>query len=306
MRKCVFALTLVLSSCAVAGVGGVVVKGALKTWDEIAKIALQASGRATSKEAISTASKTLKTATEAYGDDVANAAMKGGIEVAEQSAKSAGRFVAVIQKAGEASPEALRALARQADDAIRYTAKYGDDVLVLNDKVPGIFSRVVLAVEKGGVKNPTRAIRAIASLPAEDIPRVIGAIEKNPGVSKSFIEGVEKGGRAFVDKVFALNGTQILAGTVGTAAIIGAIRATAPLAAEGNAVDTQTELAVDIMKESSPEEKTKFAELWTSMTNKNREGWIRVAAICGIVLAVFAGIALILFVVRRRRNDHAA
>lgn len=303
MRKCVFVLTFVLSSCAVAGVGGVVVKGALKTWDEIAKVALQASGRATSKEAISAASKTLKTATEAYGDDVAKAAMKGGIEVAEQSAKSAGRFVAVIQKAGEASsPEALRALARQADDAMRYTAKYGDDVLVLNDKVPGIFSRGVLAVEKGGVKNPTMAIRAIASLPAEDIPRVIGAIEKNPGVSKSLIEGVEKGGKAFVDKVFALNGTQILAGTVGTAAIIGAIRATAPLAAEGDAVNTQTELAVDIMKESSPEEKTKFAELWTSMTNKSREGWIRVAAICGIVLAVSAGIALILFVVRRKKK----
>ena len=306
MRKNVFALILTLSTCVMAGVGGVVVKGTLKTWDEIAKIALKASGRATSEEAVAVASKTLKTATEAYGDDVARAAMKGGMEVAEQSAKSAGRFVAVIQKAGKASPEALRALAHHADDAIKYTAKYGDEVLILNDKVPGIFSRGVLAVEKGGVKNPTRAIRAIANLPAEDIPRAIGAIEKNPGVAREFIEGIEKGGKIFLDRVFALNGKQILAGTVGAATIIGTIRATAPLAAEGDAVNAQTELAVDVMKESSPEEKTKFAELWTSMTNKNREGWVRVAATCGIVLAVSAGIALILFVIRRRRNDHAA
>lgn len=309
MRKCVFALTFALSACAMAGVGGVVIKGALKTWDEIAKVALKASGRATSKEAVAAASKTLEVATEKYGDDVAKAAMKGGMEVAEQSAKSAGRFVAVIQKAGKASPEALRALAHHADDAIRYTAKYGDDVLLLNDKVPGIFSRGVVAIEKSGVKSPSGALKAISKLPAEDIPRAIGAIEKNPGVAKEFIEGIEKGGKTFVERVFALNGKQILAGTVGAATIIGTIRATAPLAAEGNAIDAQTEITKDVIEDADEKDRLGFVTDVNRTTNKNREAvgdairdFIGKQGIGWLVLAVFAGVALVLFVVMRRKK----
>ena len=199
-------ITASLAICSEAGVGGVVVKGTVKTWDEIAAIALKASGRATSKEAVATASKTVKVATEKYGDDVAMAAMKGGVEVAEQTAKNGGRFFAVVQKTGSAaSPEALRALALNADEAMKFTAKYGDDVLKLNAKSPGVFSRGVAAIEKSGVKNPASAIQAVSNLPAKDIPRVFGALEKNPQVAKEFLEGVEKGGKTFVDKVFAVN-----------------------------------------------------------------------------------------------------
>ena len=296
MKKCLsFFAMAAFALCSEAGVGGVIVEGALKTWDEIATIALKASGRATSKEAVAATSKALKATTEKYGDDVAKAAMKGGAEIAEQTAKNGGRFFDVIKRAGNASPEALRALAHNADDAMKFTAKYGDDILKLNSKSPGVFSRGVAVVEKSGVKHPASAIKAIADLSAEDIPRVIGALEKNPQVAKEFIAGVEKGGKTFVDKVFALNWKQILAGTLGTAAIVGTIRSTAPWAAEGRAVDAQTEIATDVLKRSSEKEKKEFAQAWSDTTNGNRINWTRAVAIWGIILVSFAGIALVVF-----------
>lgn len=307
MRRCVFVLTVaVLSASVDAGVGGILIKGALKTWDEVAKIALKASGRATSEEAVTVASKTLKTVAGKYGDDVAEAAMHGGMEVAEQTAKNGVRFASLIPKAGKASPEALRMLALHADDAMKYTAKYGDAVLVLNSKTPGIFSRGVIAVEKSGVKSSANALKAISQLPAEDVPRVVGALEKNPSVAKEFLEGVEKGGKSFVDKIFELNWKQIAAGGLSAAAIIGAIRATSTLAAEGNAINAQTDLAVDTIKRSSEKEKKEFAKDWAGTTNKNRATWTRAATICGIVLSVFAGIALVLYVARKRQDDHTS
>lgn len=296
MRKHLFFVAMAsFAVCSEAGVGGVVVKGVLKTWDEMAAIALKASGRTASKEAISATSMTLKAATEKYGDDVAMAAMKGGAEIAEQTAKNGSRFLSVIKRAGNASPEALRALAQNADDAMKFTAKYGDDVLKLNSKSPGVFSRGVSVVEKSGVKNPASAIQVVANLPAEDIPRVIGALEKNPQVAQEFIAGIEKGGKTFVDKVFALNGKQILAGTLGAAAIVGTIRLTAPRAAEARAVDEQTKIATDVIKNSSEREKKEFAQGWSNTTNNNRVSMTRAAAIGMVVLACFAGIALVVF-----------
>jgi len=296
MKKCLFFVVMVsFALCAEAGAGGVVVKGVLKTWDEIAAIALKTSGRTASKEAVSTTAKILKAATEEYGDDVAIAAMKGGAEIAEQTAKNGGRFLSVIKRSGNASPEALRALAQNADDAMKFTAKYGDDILKLNSKSPGVFSRGVAVVEKSGVKTPASAIKAIAELPAEDVPRVIGALEKNPQVAQEFLAGVEKGGKTFVDKVFAVNGKQILAGTLGSAAIVGVIRVTAPRAAEARAVDAQTDIATDAIKNSSEKEKMEFAQAWSNTTNSNRMSMTRAVAIGVIMLACFAGIALVVF-----------
>ena len=296
MKKCLFFVVMAsFALCAEAGVGGVVVKGVLKTWDEMAAISLKASGHTASKEAVSATAKTLKAVTEEYGDDVAMAAMKGGAEIAEQTAKNGRRFLSVIKRSGNASPEALRALAQNADDALKFTAKYGDDILKLNSKSPGVFSRGVAVVEKSGVKTPASAIKAIAELPEEDIPRVIGALEKNPQVAKEFLAGVEKEGKTFVDKVFALNGKQILAGTLGTAAIVGTIRSTAPWAAEGRAVDAQTEIATDVLKNSSEKEKKEFAQSWGNTTNNNRVSMTHAAAIGIILLVCFAGIALVVF-----------
>lgn len=307
MKKGLFFLAITsFAVCTEAGVGGVVVDGVLKTWDEIAAIALKASGRAASKEAVSATSKTLNAVTEKYGDDVAIAAMKGGAEIAEQTAKNGERFLSVIKKAGNASPEALRALAQNSDDAMKFTAKYGDDVLKLNSKSPGVFSRGVAVVEKSGVKHPASAIKTIAELPAEDVPRVIGALEKNPQVAKEFLAGVENGGKSFVDKVFDLNEKQILAGTLGAAAITGVIRFTAPSAAEGRAVDAQTEIASGVIKNSSEKEKKESAQKWWNTTNGNRISMTRAVAIGVIVLACLAGMALVVFSWLKGKNNHTA
>lgn len=296
MRKYPFLVAMVLLAfCSEAGAGGVVIEGVLRTWDEIATIALRASGRATSKESISATSKVVKTATEKYGDDVAKAAMKGGVEIAEQTAKKGRPFFSVIKRAGNDSPKALRALAQNADEALTLTAKYGDVVLKLNSKSPGVFSRGVAVVEKSGVKGPTSAIRAIADLPAEDIPRVIGALEKNPQVSQEILAGVEHGGKAFVDRLFALNGKQILAGTLGSAAVVGTIHAAAPVAAEGGAVVEQTQIARDGTKRSSERAQKEFVQAGSGTTDKNRISVTRAFGAGVIMLVCVAGMSLLLF-----------
>lgn len=312
MRKCLFAAaTAMLALCAAAGAGGVVVKGVLKTWDEIAAVALKASGRATSQEAVAAASKTLKATAEEYGDDVAVAAMKGGVEIAEQTAKNGGRFLAVVRRAGDATPGALRALALNPAEAMQYAAKYGDDVLKLNNKSPGVFARGVAAVEKSGTADPASAIKAVADLPAEDIPRVIGAIEKNPQVAKEFLSGVERGGKKFVDRIFELSDRQIRAGGLAAAeitvaagiavgGIVAASNLTAPSAAEGRAIDRQTDLAGNIIENAPQSVQMEFAKDGWDTTNSNRRmqtwGFVGVA----LVLAVFAGVALIVYARKKR------
>ena len=221
VRGVMTALTVILMiAVAEAGVGGVVIKGVFKTWDEIACVALKVSGKAVSDDSVKITARAIEQASQKYGDDVAEAAMRGGTEVVAKTAKSGGRFLKLIQKSGQLSDEAFRALVANSDEVLKLSAKYGDDVLLLNSKAPGVVSRSVAAVEGCGLKDATSAIRAIASLPAEDIPRVIGAVEKNPSVAKLFIEHVERGGKYFVDKVFALNERQILMGTLGATAIV--------------------------------------------------------------------------------------
>lgn len=215
------ALTVILMiAVAEAGVGGVVIKGVFKTWDEIARVALKVSGKAVSEDSIKMTARAIEQASQKYGDDVAEAAMRGGTEVVARTAKSGGRFLKLIQRSGQLSDEAFRALVANSDEVLKLSAKYGDDVLLLNSKAPGVVSRSVVAVEGCGLKDSVSALRAIADLPAEDIPRVIGAVEKNPSVAKLFVEHVERGGKYFVDKVFALNERQILTGTLGVAAIV--------------------------------------------------------------------------------------
>ena len=238
MKKClVCSAAMAIAALSYAGAAGLVIKGVSHSWDEIARMALKASGRELADDAVKSAAKTIEQAAEKYGDDVAKASVRGGVEVAEQTMKRGGRFFAVLQKAARHSDESLRALALNADDIVKYSAKYGDDVVVkLNAKVPGQVSRMVAAAEKSGVGGVEGVVRAVSNLPAEDIPRVLGAVEKNPSVAREFLEHVEKGGKYFVDKVFAVNAKQIMAGGLSVAMIVSASRATAPLAATGEKI----------------------------------------------------------------------
>jgi len=52
---------------------------------------------------------------------------------------------------------------------------------------------------------------------------------------------------------------------------------------------------VDVIKNSSENEKKEFAQEWSNTTNSNRMSMTRAVAIGVIVLACFAGIALVLF-----------
>ena len=195
----VVVVSVALAGNLFAGAAGLVVKGALKTWDEAAKIALKVSGRTASDDAVKAAAKTLEATSEKYGDDIAQASMRGGMEVAEQVAKQGGGFANLVRTTVRFSDDALRTMALNGDKAVHICAMHGDEV-----------------------------VRAVAKLPVEDGTRLLGAIDRNPQVAKDLMEGVEKGGKTFLDRLFAVSGRQILAGTLGAAAITGAVRVTAP------------------------------------------------------------------------------
>lgn len=236
MRKILMAVMFVgMSFCAEAVPAGVVIKGVMKSWDEIAQVALKVSGKAVTDDAVRAAAKTIEKASFKYGDDVARAATRGGVEVAEESLKRGGKFVVFVKRASEYSDEAVRAVTLHADDAMKYTAKYGDDVVRLGAKAPGVFTRGIGLLERSGA-DVGRVLPKIVELPAEQIPRVFGAIERNPHVAKEFLEGVGKGGVRFVDKIFSMSARQILAGTLGSAAILAAWRATEPFVAAADGI----------------------------------------------------------------------
>ena len=302
-----FVLSMLLAHSASAGAGGIVIKGALKTWDEIAKIALKVGGKTVTDDAVKASAKTIEKAVAEHGDDVAVAAMRGGVEVAEQSLKHGGAFVRSLKVAGSCSDDAVKAVARNADNVVKWTAKYGDDVVELCGKAPGAFSRGIACVEKSGVENVGRTLKVVAThLPAEQIPQVFGAIERNPTVAKEFLDGVTKGGRYFVDKIFALNGKQIMTGTLGAAAIEGVVRQTAPAAAEGAAIEAQRKIATDLINRESPmtEDQRSLVNRWWGALLENRKMGLVACWSIGLVATVFAGAALLVFVkrkVRRRR-----
>ena len=284
MNKSIFTLFLAVLTCpAVAGMGGVVVKGVARSWDEIARVALKASGKTASDDAVKAASKTIERAASAHGDDVAKASMRGGVEVAEQSLKKGEVFVSLIKSAERYSDDVVRAIALNSDDAVKYAARYGDDVVK----------------------------EMAAKIPADQIPQVFGAMEKNPQVAKQFLDCVARGGKDFVDKIFAVNARQIMAGGLSAALITAAYRATAPMSAEGAVIEEQNKNAMDIVKKASPEEQSKFVKEVVGQNGEVRKSWTAIVFWSSIILSSFAGLALIIFVMRktkvgrrkRREND---
>lgn len=159
------------------------------------------------------ASKAVKVATEKYGDDAARVAVRAGTEAAEATLKSSGRMASLAVKSSTAARTAL-------------------------------LERGVAAVEKSACQEPERVIKALYELPEEDLPRIIGAMEKNPHVAAELASGVERGGKGFVDRIFAVNGRQILAGTLGAASITAAMRATSPFVEHGETISHGISIAI--------------------------------------------------------------
>lgn len=304
-RILILAITVAFSYSTLAGAGGLVLKGVFRTWDELAKVALKASGKVATGDAVKASAKEIEKIASRYGDDIAEVAMRGGVEVAEQSLKHGGSFVRYVKTAATYSDDAVKAIARNADDVVRYTAKYGDDVVALGCKAPGVFTRGIALVEKSGVENVGQTLKVVATqIPDEQIPQVFGAIQKNPTVAKQFLEGVVKGGKYFVDKIFAVNGKQIMAGTLGTAAIIAASNLTAPAVAEGDAVEKQTDAAIKLIENKAtltPDQK-EFVGSWLDATSTNRRTGAISRLLMILIVVAFAGGALLVFVIRKTRK----
>lgn len=299
-------IVLALAQSAIAGAGGLVVKGVSKTWDEIAKIALKVSGKAVTDDAVKASARTIEEAASRYGDDVAKAAMRGGVEVAEQSIKHGGRFVRCLNAAATYSDDAVKVITRNGGDIVKYAGKYGDDAVVpLASKAPGTFMRGITLVEKSGVENVGQTLKIVATqIPKEQIPQVFGAIQQNPTVAKEFLDGVSKGGKDFVDKICTVNAKQILAGTLGAGMITAAVRVTAPQAAEGEAIRTQTEKVVEIVEGKAPLTgiKRNFVDTWIKTTSAIRRMEANRILIISLIGVAFAGVALLVYVIRKTRK----
>lgn len=140
MNKLFLSFVIMLATLSsFAGATGIVVKGCVKTWDEIARLALKASGKSISDDAVRAASKTVEKAAANYGDEVAEGAIRSGLEVAEASLAHGNRFVDILRKTATCSDDAVRRMAVNADDVVKYTARYGDDAVAICAKSPGIF-----------------------------------------------------------------------------------------------------------------------------------------------------------------------
>lgn len=295
---------------------GLIIKGVSHSWDDVAKMALKVSGRNASDDAVKAAARTIKNVAGKYGDDIAEASTRGGIEVAEQAAKrGGGRFLHLVKVAGNYSDDSLRFLALHADDVIKYSAKYGDDIVRLNAKVPGMVPRAVSVLEERGVTGVQSAMRAMADLPTEDIPRVVGTLEKNPSVAREFVEHLVKGGKYFVDKLFSVNAKQIMAGGLTASMIVmasgassatqdAAQRMTAPYEATANAISQQMDTATAIVSGLDDEAKKAYVDNVQKQTGDAQEHLGNLVGYPIIILACFIGVAFLLFVVRKTNSTN--
>lgn len=229
-KKLLMVFVSAMSYCAVAGVGGVIVKGVTKTWDDVAKAALKASGKSVSDDAVKTTARMMEKTAAKYGDDVVKAAMRGGVEVAEQSLKHGPEFVRLLSHA----------------------TNYSDDT-----------------------------VRMVATMvPAEDLSRVFGVVKRNPQVADQFLDAVAKGGKHFVDKIFAVNAKQILAGGLTYSMIVDVcpeIARNNPITAMGGAIDSNSERVVESLGN------TVFYSI--------------------VIISIFVGLAILVFVIRKTRAN---
>jgi hypothetical protein len=229
----------------------VVIKGAMMAWDEVARVALQTAGKSCTDDAVKGAVKTLTTATEQHGDEIVEAAMRGGIEVAEASLVQGRPFVDLLRRNSRTlSPAALRQAALHAHEMVRLSAQYGDDVIRLNEKLPGQTARLLGAIERSGVTKAS-AVQMANTLPAHELARVTRCLEvaKDAPTSRAFLEAVQRGGSKFIDKLFTLNARQIMAGGVTMSMVVVAEHLTAPQKVVGENAERAMRVAMDILKD---------------------------------------------------------
>ena len=249
MKRIIWIVCALLVGAAVsAGPAGLVVKGAVHMWDEVAKIALKVSGKAADDVAVKAASKSLRGVAAKYGDDAARLAADGGMEVAESIGRHGPAALKIMKKSRALSKKILKEAARHADDMLRLAPKYGDDILRVNAHLPGQSARVLKALKSAGVAEK-RGLRIIAEVTPDNAAQVLAVVEKNSRVSDLFLRCVERGGSPYVDKLIGNSHRLALAGGLSTAAVMTAYRMTAASAASAEALTTEQDLAREIIRD---------------------------------------------------------
>lgn len=282
-----------------AGPGTVVVKGVTMLWDDVARVALKVAGKECTDDAVKASAKVLAEASGKYGDDVAEVAMRGGIEVAEGSLKHGKPFVELLRRnSGKMTSSILRQTALHADEMVKLSAQYGDDVIRLNEKLPGQTARLLSAIEKSGTTK-AGALQMANALPTSELSRVTKCLESSVdgATRKALLNAVQKGGSKFLDKLFAANARQIMAGGVTTAMILVAASAgnaiedtTAIQTATAENSKKMTEGAMDILKKSNstPEQREAAIKIIEENQQRVKESTLNLNVFAGCALVVFA------------------
>ena len=200
------------------------------------------------------------------------------------------------------------------DDAARVAAKAGGRSLVkgagqmalkagagvvrLGTATPELMARGTVLVERSGCANAGRAVKALADLPAEDVPRVVGALERNPGVAKEFLDALARGGKDFVDRIFKVNHRQILAGTLGAGAILAVSRGadiveTLPPVVDGRNLRDEHVIAMKILDNAETESaRQDFADRVVGRTQRRADwqicGWFGLGGLAVLLLGLLA------------------
>lgn len=159
----------------------------------------------------------------------------------------------------------------------RLTLKAGTGLVRLGTATPELIARGTALAERSGCANAGRAVKALADLPAEDVPRVVGALERNPGVAKEFLDALARGGKGFVDRIFKVNHRQILAGTLGAAAIFAVARGAdvaeqLPVVADGKNLRDEHAVAMKVLADSDEAVWRDFANNVVGNTQRRADG----------------------------------
>lgn len=289
----------------------------LATWDDAAKIALKASGKSLTDDAVKGAARTLEAASTKYGDDVLKKSLRGGVEVSEQALRHGKSFIKALRLCP--TDIAARNLALHSDDVLKLSAKYGDSVIRLNSKIPGQTSKVIDICERSGFPVQEGLELFDAGLKEADLTKVIGALTRtsNPKVQKQFLKSLQAGGSKFVDNIFKLNGRQILASGLSGAMIVAAggvagavAEGAAPSGAVGRAVEQANETAIRIINDPTS---TPSQQKWAREILQGHQKIAEASSLGGlwqkplIILAVFLGLTLLVRVILRNRSQkHSA
>lgn len=208
----------------------------------------------------------------------------------------------------------VKGLSHTWDDAARVAAKAGGRSLVkgaeqmalkagtgvvrLGTATPELIARGTALAERSGCANAGRAVKVLADLPAEDVPRVVGALERNPGVAKEFLDALARGGKGFVDRIFKVNHRQILAGTLGAGAILAVSRGadiveTLPPVVDGRNLRDEHAAAMEILGAAEAETvRRDFADRVVGRTQRRADwqvcGWFGLGGLAVLLLGLLA------------------